>query len=117
MKTIIDFVIRHSIWIILGIIALLLLSNAFSLFQVIFNILLVAVASECVALGLSSVALFVYTKINFTALDYDKDGKYNSVETHAFARVIAAIFIGVHLLVAIIVLAMYQSSILNALNG
>ena len=119
MTDIINFIQRWGIWFVLFLIALTFLFKTFSLFGTLVNLLVVVILIEMLALALSGIALFIYTQINFTRglLDYDKDGKYNSIETHAFARVIASVFIGVHVLVGLIMLAAYQSTVLNILQG
>jgi hypothetical protein len=102
---IINWILRHSTTILLFIIGILVLFPT----KEEYDTIAILLRAEAIAILLSGIALYSYTKINFTRnlLDYDKNDKYNSIEISAFSRVISAIFFAVHLLVAIIYLAIY----------
>ena len=84
-----DFIARHSVWIICGIGALLLLKPAVSEF----NTILLVIVFEFLATGLSGVAAWAFTKIDFTR----EFGRYT----------LGLIFLGVHLCVGLTVLGVY----------
>lgn len=118
MKNIWNFLLRHSSWIIGVLASLWVLSLIFAYFNVILRIILIATLLTSLATGLSMFVLFAYTNINFTKqIIKGKDGEFNSVEQHGFYEVIKGVFIGVSIIVAMVVMAMYQSEILGALNG
>ena len=119
LSNIVNTVQRWGVWAVLGLLSILILLKTFSLFSTLINLIVVVILIELLALALSGLALYIYTAVNFTKalLDYDKNGKYNSIETHAFARVVASVFIGVHILVGAIIIATYQSTVLNILQG
>lgn len=63
---------------------------------------------EGLALSLSGAALYAYTRVNFLlGLTAGEDRLLSAFERTAFVRVIAAIFIGVHILVGLAVLGVY----------
>lgn len=100
-KRIIDFITRNFVWFALGVVALLLLGFA----RETLNTILLVCVYEAVAIALSGVALWVYTNIRFTnELSQGTDGVMSIKERADFQRVIAAVFIGVHILVAVVVL-------------
>lgn len=118
MTNIWNFVQRYAVWVILALLSLAFLFKFFSLFGTLINLLIMLILIEMLALALSGTALFIYTSIDFTKkLSAGDDKKFNSVEQHAFARVIAAVFIGVHVLVGLVFLAAYQTTVLNILSG
>ena len=118
MTQIFNFIQRYGVWAVLVMLSLAFLFKFFSLFGTIINLIIMIVLVEMAALALSGVALFIYISINFTkTLSAGEDKKFNSVEQHAFARVIASVFLGVHILVGLIYLASYQTTILNILSG
>jgi hypothetical protein len=84
-----DFIMRNGIWVLLISFALYLLKPALAEQNTIFFI----VAMEAIALALSSIALFAYSKINFT------ENQYNSN--------MGLIFLGVHLSVGLGVVGIY----------
>ncbi len=85
-KTFWGFVTRNLFWIILVILAMYLIGATTSTLQVI----LATVLLECVAIGLSNFAQYVYTRLQFT--------KAESQHSH----VLGYIFLGVHILVGLI---------------
>jgi hypothetical protein len=89
MKKILDYIIRHSVWFILGLIAILLLGPGLAELKT----LLLIVIIESLALALSGVSHFVYTKLDFT-----KDNLNN---------VLGYIFLAVHMLTGMTVLGVY----------
>lgn len=115
MEKIYDFAKRHLTTLILMIVALIIINYMVKSFDPVLKTIILITGLECLALLLSGFALFVYTKIDFTQklLDYDKNYKMNSVEVNAFARVIASVFLGVHILVGLVVFGIYLGSFLN----
>lgn len=108
MKDAWNFILRHSTWFGLGLISLLLLIWQFGAITEFIRTLLMICTVEAIALALSSVAIFVYTKLDFTAgIIYGADKKLGSIEQHAFIQVIGNIFLGVHILVGLCVLGVY----------
>ena len=93
MDEIKNFIARHGSWIITGAAALLLLAPALAEIRT----LLLAAAFECLALALSSLAVFVYTKINFI----------KSRSHHALGY----IFLGVHICIGLVVIGVYIAQI------
>lgn len=89
MKPILNFIQRHSTWLILGLAALLLLSPCIAEIKTF----LLIVTVESLALGLSSISIFVFTKIDFTK---ELSGSN-----------LGLIFLGVHLCVGLVVLGVY----------
>jgi hypothetical protein len=80
--------------------------------QTLFN----AVISEIVAIMLSTLAVYAYTKIDFlTIATVGEDGKISAYEQLGKSIILASIFLGVHLLVALVVFSIYfiQYSNLN----
>lgn len=88
MQNIIDFVKRHAVWFLIGLISTWLISPAISEFRTILLILTV----ESLAIALSGVSAFVYTKIDFTTEATSNPG---------------LIFLGVHICVGLVVLGVY----------
>lgn len=99
-----DFIKRHSVYCILGLISVVGLGIAP---EVISTVLLI-ITAECLALALSSLALWSYTSIKYNnLLIAGGDGKIDSVERNGLTRVIAAVFTGVHVLVGLVIVAVY----------
>lgn len=93
-----SFVARNLTWIILGFIALYWLNPNRALLH---NITLIVVL-EAMALGLSNVGVFAFTKLKFVQKLVDSDpSRLTAYEAQANAQIIAAIFIGVHILVGL----------------
>ena len=95
MKTFIDFIKRHFVWIIAGLISLVMLNPTIAEIKT----LLLIVISECLAIALSGLAQFVYTKIDFI-----RENAVNSL---------GMIFIGVHLLCGLTILGVYLAQYCN----
>ena len=89
MEKILDLIKRNSAWIIPALISLLLLKPAIEEI----NTILLAVLFESLAISLSGVAAYVYTKIDFVRT-YDSNA-------------LGYIFIGVHFCVGLTVLGVY----------
>jgi hypothetical protein len=89
MNNILDFIKRHAVWLSLGALALIFLSPGIAELKTI----LLITAIEALAIALSGIALYVYTKIDFT-----KD----TLTTNP-----GLIFLGVHVCVGMIVLGVY----------
>jgi drug/metabolite transporter superfamily protein YnfA len=95
MKEIKDFLLRNAAWIILGIVAFFLLGPAIQELRTLFIIS----ATESLAIALSGLAAFAYTKINFI-----QGRVYNALGN---------IFLAVHLLVGLVVLGVYIAQFTN----
>lgn len=105
-----DWIKRNMLWIAIGIIAALLVNPQSQELRT----LQLVVLFEAVAIGLSAIALYCYTNIKFTrSLFTGDDDKFNSVEQHGNYIVIAAVFVGVHLLLGLIVLGIYLPQFVN----
>ena len=110
IKTIIDFASRHAVWLITGLTALFFMKPGLAEIQTFLFIAFL----EAFAIALSGLALFAYTKINFTKLIIEgEDKKMNSVERHSAMVVLGYIFLAVHLLVGLVVLGVYIAQFSN----
>lgn len=110
IKSAIDFIIRNAVWLIIGTIAVFFLRPGIAEIKTFLFILTV----EAIALSLSGIALFTYTKIPFTKLIMEGDDKkLNSVERHSVMVVLGYIFLGVHILVGLVVLGVYIAQFSN----
>ena len=89
MKKYIDFLKRNLVWIALGALACLLIGPGMAEIRTLLFIAL----SESLALGLSGLAAYAYTQIDFTG---SKD-----------TSVLGQIFLGVHVCVGLIVMGVY----------
>lgn len=89
MKKLLDFIKRNSLWLIAGGLALFFLNPTIAEIKTIFLIISV----ESLALALSGIAVFVYTKIDFT-----KELEGNNL---------GLIFLGVNICVGLTVLGVY----------
>lgn len=104
------FIARNAVWLTIGGIAVFFLRPGFAELQ---TFLFIATL-ESMALALSGVALYVYTKIPFTKIIMEgDDSKMNSVERHSVMVVLGYIFLGVHLLVGLTVLGVYIAQFAN----
>lgn len=97
MNDIWDFIRRNLVWIALIIVGLIFIQPTFELLH---KLALIAVL-EGLALGLSGIALFVYTKVNFARKLIDKDENQSDAEILAYSIITASIFVGVHILVGL----------------
>ncbi|MGA2296011.1 MAG: hypothetical protein ABSG15_00500 [FCB group bacterium] len=95
MKNIKNFIMRHAIWIALVVLALLLFQPGLSEIR---TLLLIA-AVESIALALSGISLYAYTKIDFTK----ELGSLNP----------GLIFLGVHICVGLVVMGVYIAQFAN----
>jgi hypothetical protein len=84
-----DFLKRNSIWILGGVGAFALLQPGMSEIRSVLFLVLI----EFLALALAGIAVFVYTKIDFTK---DLSG-----------RILGQIFLGVHFLIGLSVIGVY----------
>ena len=89
MKEVINFISRHFVWLITGLAAIIILKPGIAEIKTV----LIIITAECLALSLSGLAAFVFTKIDFT-----KDNVNNNL---------GLIFLGVHIFVSIVVLGVY----------
>ena len=104
IKSVVDFILRNAVWLIIGIVAVFFLRPGTAEIQ---TFLFIAV-HEAIALTLSGIALYTYTKIPFTKLIMEgDDNKINSVERYSMMVVLGQIFLGVHILVGLVVLGVY----------
>ncbi len=92
MKTI-DMLLSNSIWIILGAIAMMALKPDIAEI----NTILLVVLVESLALALSGIALFVYSRIDFTR--------------EMTGSSIGLIFLGVHICIGLVVIGVYIAQI------
>ena len=85
MNNILDFIKRHSAYIIVAAIAAFLLATG--LFNEVMNTLFFATIAFCFTLFLASLGLYSYTIIPFSRkIIFGKDGEMNSVEATAYMR-------------------------------
>jgi len=92
-----DYIRRNLVWIALIIVGLIFIQPTSELLH---KLALIAVM-EGLALGLSGIALFVYTKANFARKLIDNDEFQSGAEKLAYSLITASIFIGVHILVGL----------------
>ena len=85
-KTFWNFVVRNLFWIIVTVGALYLIGETTSMLQVT----LTSVLLECLAIGLSNFAQYVYSRL-----------KFNSEES-PHTSILGYIFLGVHILIGLI---------------
>lgn len=86
---IINIIIRNSVWLGIALLSLLILGPGLAEFKT----LLLITAIESVAIALSGVAIFAYTKVDFTR----EESGVN----------LGFVFLGVHICVGLIVLGVY----------
>lgn len=86
-----DFVLRNGLWITIAVIAGALLAPQIGELRMLILIVFI----ELVALALSSIASYVYTKVDF-------------IESRSY-NVLGAIFLGVHFLVGLGVVGIYYA--------
>jgi hypothetical protein len=104
MSVALNHIIRNIIWIVLGILALIWIEPSYLEIRTI----LYVIFYEALALGLSGIGLYVYTKIRFTAVMLKGNDMYISKDERIGTyRVIGDIVKSVHLLVGLIVLGVY----------
>lgn len=89
MKRIKDFIVRNSIWVCLLLFALYLMSPG----SPELNTLLFVVSFEALAIGLSGIAAYVFTRIDFIKEDLSNN--------------LGMIFLGVHVCVGLVILGVY----------
>jgi hypothetical protein len=95
MNKIIDFIKRHSLWLIAGALAIFFLDPSIAEIKT----LLLIISAEILAIALSGFAHFVYTKIDFTKDDASMN--------------LGMIFLGVHSLVGLTILGVYIAQYCN----
>jgi hypothetical protein len=96
-----NFIARHSSWSLIAAISLLLLYPTIAEFKTILMIF----TFESLAIALSGVALFAYTKVDFIN---ELSGGINEK-----TNIIGSIFLAVHLLVGFVVLGVYIAQFAN----
>lgn len=107
-----SFVARYSITIGLFVLALILFGAGSAEMNTIFLI----VAFETLAIVLSSLATFAYTKIRFTSdilSKKDDDSSFSASERAAMIRTLGQIVLAVHLMVGLCVWSLYLSQFAN----
>lgn len=110
VKSVVNFIFRNAVWLIIGIVAALFLRPGIAEIRTFLSIAFL----EAFAIALSGAALFAYTKINFTKLIIEGDDKkLNSVERHSAIVVLGYIFLAVHILVGLVVLGVYIAQFSN----
>jgi hypothetical protein len=112
MKNLIEYIKSNWYVILIINIFLLLVKDYSTITQTLYNVVL----SEMMAIMLSTLAVYAYTKIDFlTIATVGEDGKISAYEQLGKSIILASIFLGVHLLVALVVFSIYfiQYSNLN----
>ncbi len=99
MKKINDFILRNAIWLALGGCGYLLLNPAIAEM----NTLILIIIIEALALALSGISVYSFTKLNFTNSDYSRMDFPNNGLSHT----LGFIFLGVHICVGLTVLGVY----------
>jgi len=94
-KKVWNFILRNSIWILLTVLSLLVFHPGISEIKT----MLLIVATESVAIALSGISLFVFTKIDFT-----KDMTTTNP---------GLIFLGVHICTGLTILGVYLAQFGN----
>lgn len=94
MEKYINFIKRHIVWILVGIATLSLLVPSFAEVRT----MLLLITMECLAIVLSGLAQFIYTKIDFTG-EHPSNG-YSPLN-------LGMIFLGVHILSGLTILGVY----------
>jgi hypothetical protein len=89
MKEIYNYIVRHSIWVILILVAFWLLKPQMPEI----NTLLLITIVEAIAIALSGLASYAYTKVDFTRTGVNSN--------------LGFIFLGVHICVGLVVLGVY----------
>lgn len=92
LKSVWNFIKRNATWFIIGLIAWLILKPGIAEIRTILQVVLY----ETIALALSGVAVFVFTKLDFVAIEKSND-----------RFMLGYIFLGVHILVALSILGIY----------
>lgn len=95
-----EFLKRNALWVILLLFAMY--SMAFQ--QELVKTLYVILSFEALALGLSGLAQYVFTKIDFTADDSDN------------SKTLGYIFLGVHILVGLVAMGTYIAQFGSSVN-
>jgi len=97
LKIVGNWLLRHLAWIILILVAGYFIQPTRELIGKFFII----AALEGMAIGMSGLALFAYTKVNFIKKMYSgNDGTVNTSEQLGASIITGLIFLGVHVLVA-----------------
>ena len=93
-----DFLLRNAVWVVLIVLNIYYIQPT----KELIGKLLLIIVLEGIALGLSGLALYVYTSVEFTKKLMDGgDGELSKFEQLGASLVTAGVFIGVHLLVAL----------------
>jgi hypothetical protein len=91
MNNIKDFISRNAVWLITGLFGALLLNPALAEIKTLLMITVI----ESLAIALSGLALYVYTRIDFTR---------SAINTNP-----GFVFLGVHACVGLVVLGVYMA--------
>jgi hypothetical protein len=96
LKKVWDYILRHSIWFLGGVVALYLAHFATEKIATILDVL----TYEALAIGLSAIALYAFTHIKWTVIT-------EAESTLGKHIVMGIVFFAVHILVAIIVIGTF----------
>lgn len=97
-KLIWDFILRNLTWIAIIVVGLVLLQPTFELL----NKLMVILVLEGMAMGLSGIALYVFTRVKFTQyVAMGNDELMTEEERYALLKYAGYVFLGVHVLVGL----------------
>ena len=104
-----NFITRHLVWVILALVGFIFLWTYYGeFFWQYLAVLIMGIIGEAMALFLSGVAVFAFTKIAFTRnLTEGEDKKLDNIEKLGKMIVIAAIFVAVHILISTIIGGLY----------
>ena len=98
LKTAGNWILRNLVWIVIIGLGLYYLNPTFEFMHKLVTIAVL----EGMALGFSGIALYAYTKVNFTKkLMYGSDNELSKFEQVGASIVIGCIFVGVHILIGI----------------
>lgn len=116
IKHLFDWAVRNLLWIVLSLAALwgygFLIQKGTGWIFPELRTLAFLLAVEMLAMGLSSLAVYVYTSVKFIRDEVTGRDGMSVTERAANTRVLGYIFLGVHILVGLSILAIYRSQFL-----
>lgn len=95
IRNILNFAGRNAVWLVLCAVSLFIFHPGFAEVRTVMFVVLV----ESLALALSGLAVYAYTKVDFTQETYKTKGNSN----------LGFIFLGVHLCLGLVVLGVYMA--------
>lgn len=107
-KSIFDFITRHSLTLSIIAIALYFVGFQSQLVQT----LLMICAIEGVALALSSLSVYLYTKLNYATFT-GADNELSVMERVGMVIWTGLLFLGVHILAGLVVFGIYLGNFIN----